>query len=133
MVSMDIVTAESRKRQRTALISRDYNEISRRVAEKNIPKLKLSLNNAAKHFDEYEQCHYEYLDAIRSHPDFDTSLIKKQEASYAKWLQSHTAAMATGHDWLTSQGLDVSVVVGQETSTSTDSGSVPPSESTLTK
>ena len=84
MVSMDIVTAESRKRQRTALISRDYNEISRRVAEKNIPKLKLSLNNAAKHFDEYEQCHYEYLDAIRAQPDYDKTLIEKQETSYSQ-------------------------------------------------
>ena len=133
MVSMDVVGAESRKRHRTSLISRDYNEISRRVTEKNVPKLKLSLNNAARHFDEYEQSHYDYLDAIRSHPDFDTSLIKKQETSYSQWLQSHTTAMKTGHDWLAEQGLDVSVVVGQDTSASTDSGSVPPSESTLTK
>ena len=79
MVSMDVVGAESRKRHRTSLISRDYNEITRRVNEKNVPKLKLSLNNAARHFDEYEQSHYDYLDAIRSHPDFDTSLIKNRK------------------------------------------------------
>ena len=129
---MDVTTAESRKRQRTSLISRDYNEISRRVAERNISKLKLSLSNASKHFDEYEQCHYEYLDAIRSHPDADAKLISKEEASYTKWLQNHTKAMATGHDWLEAQGLKVSVS-SQETPASTGSSSTPPPESTLTK
>ena len=66
MVSMDVVEVEGRKRQRTSLISRDYNEINRRVAEKNIPKLKLILNNAAKHFDEYEHYNFDQDKSIHS-------------------------------------------------------------------
>ena len=97
--------------QRKSVISRYYNTIERQVIEQHVDAVKASLKLLTENFDELEEAHYQYVDALAAEAAGDLATLSQADKWFKETLSEYKLKVKAVHVWLTENGVDDSLSV----------------------
>ena len=102
--------AKSIRSNRKGLLTKAYNKIARKQAEKDFAQVQDTLVQMSKHFDELEDAHYSYIDHMTDNSDkFSDSDINSAEAWFKEVNSNYLVNVNKAQAWLADNGVATSL------------------------